>query len=127
MLIFKHKKKKKQVFEFAVVNIKTTFNNTIVTVTDLVGNSICWSSSGSSGFKGARKNSPYAAQCATKNAITKAIEFGIKKVAIILKGRGSGREACIRFIVATNLTILSIEDCTPIAHNGCRPPKKRRL
>jgi small subunit ribosomal protein S11 len=123
----KVKKKQKKVVTIGIANIKTTFNNTIITICDILGNTICWSSSGTSGFKGSRKNTPFAAQTAAKNAATKAIELGMEKIEIILKGRGNGRESSIRALKSAGLSILSIEDKTSVAHNGCRPPKKRRL
>jgi small subunit ribosomal protein S11 len=123
----KQKKKQKKSVEFGIANIKTTFNNTIVTITDILGNTLCWASSGTSGFKGARKNTPFAAQSAARNAALKAIELGMEKIEIVIKGRGNGRETSIRAIKSAGLSILSIEDRTGIAHNGCRPPKKRRL
>ena len=123
----KQKKKQKKSVEIGIANIKTTFNNTIVTITDILGNTLCWASSGTSGFKGARKNTPFAAQSAARNAALKAIELGMEKIEIVIKGRGNGRETSIRAIKAFGLNILSIEDRTAIAHNGCRPPKKRRL
>jgi len=123
----KQKKKEKKSVQVGIANIKTTFNNTIVTITDLLGNTLCWSSAGTSGFKGARKNTPFAAQSAARNAALKAIDLGMEKIEIVLKGRGNGRETSIRAIKSAGLNILSIEDRTGIAHNGCRPPKKRRL
>jgi small subunit ribosomal protein S11 len=123
----KQKKKQKKSVQIGIANIKTTFNNTIVTITDILGNTLCWASSGTSGFKGARKNTPFAAQSAARNAALKALELGMEKIEIIIKGRGNGRETSIRAIKSVGLNILSIEDRTAIAHNGCRPPKKRRL
>lgn len=123
----KIKKKQKKSIQLGIANIQTTFNNTIVTITDTLGNTLCWASSGTSGFKGARKNTPFAAQSAAQNAASKAKELGMEKVEVIIKGRGNGRETSIRALKSVGLTILSIEDRTPIAHNGCRPPKKRRL
>lgn len=93
----------------------------------MFGNTLCWASSGTSGFKGARKNTPFAAQSAARNAALKAIELGLEKIEIVIKGRGNGRETSIRALKSAGLNILSIEDRTAIAHNGCRPPKKRRL
>jgi len=123
----KKKKKQKKSILLGIANIKTTFNNTIVTITDMFGNTICWASSGTSGFKGARKNTPFAAQSAARNAGLKAFELGLQKIEIVIKGRGNGRETSIRALKSVGLNIVSIEDRTPIAHNGCRPPKKRRL
>lgn len=123
----KQKKKQKKSVTVGIANIKTTFNNTIVTICDILGNTVCWASSGTSGFKGTRKNTPFAAQTVAKNAASKAMELGMEKVEIVIKGRGNGRETSIRALKAAGLSIVSIEDKTSIAHNGCRPPKKRRL
>jgi small subunit ribosomal protein S11 len=121
------KKKQKKIVTSGVANIKTTFNNTIITISDIVGNTLCWSSSGTSGFKGTRKSSAFAAQTVAKNAATKAIEFGITKIEIVLKGRGTGREPSIRALKSAGLNIISINDKTSLPHNGCRPPKRRKL
>jgi small subunit ribosomal protein S11 len=121
------KKQKKLLVNVGIANIKSTFNNTIITIADILGNTICWASSGTSGFKGARKNTPFAAQSAARNAALKAIELGMEKVEVVIKGRGNGRETSIRALKSAGLNIISIEDKTGIAHNGCRPPKKRRL
>jgi len=123
----KQKKKQKKLFTVGIANIKTTFNNTIITICDILGNTVCWASSGTSGFKGSRKNTPFAAQTATKNAASKAMEYGMEKVEVVIKGRGNGRETSIRALKAAGLSIVSIEDKTSVPHNGCRPPKKRRL
>lgn len=123
----KQKKKQKKSVAVGIANIKTTFNNTIITISDILGNTICWASSGTSGFKGARKNTPFAAQSAARNAAVKAIELGMEKIEVVIKGRGNGRETSIRALKSAGLNILSIEDKTSVAHNGCRPPKKRRL
>ena len=123
----KQKKKQKKLVAVGIANIKTTFNNTIVTISDFLGNTICWASSGSSGFKGARKNTPFAAQSAARNAALKAMELGMEKIEVVIKGRGNGRETSVRALKSAGLNILSIEDKTSVAHNGCRPPKKRRL
>mgnify|MGYP006073271265 CR=1 FL=1 len=123
----KSKKKQKKLVTVGIANIKTTFNNTIITVCDILGNTVCWASSGTSGFKGSRKNTPFAAQTAAKSAAVKASEYGMEKIEIVIKGRGNGRESSIRAFKAAGLTIVSIEDKTSVAHNGCRPPKKRRL
>jgi small subunit ribosomal protein S11 len=123
----KQKKKQKKLVTVGIANIKTTFNNTIITICDILGNTVCWSSSGTSGFKGTRKNTPFAAQTAARNAAIKAIDFGMEKVEVVINGRGNGRETSIRALKSAGLTIVSIEDKTAVAHNGCRPPKKRRL
>src|SRR5581483_7378023 len=107
--------------------IQSTFNNTIVTVTDPTGGVVSWSSSGASGFKGSRKSTPYAAGMAAENAARKAMENGMRQVEVFVKGPGSGREAAIRSLQAVGLLISSITDVTPIPHNGCRPPKRRRV
>lgn len=121
------KKKQKKVVTNGIANITSTFNNTIVTISDLLGNTVCWASSGTSGFKGARKNTPFAAQSAARNAALKALELGMEKIEVVIKGRGNGRETSVRALKSAGLNILSIEDKTNISHNGCRPPKKRRL
>ena len=123
----KQRKKQKKVYTAGIVNIKTTFNNTIITICDTLGNTLCWTSSGTSGFKGARKNTPFAAQITARNAAAKAILAGMRKVEVVINGRGNGRETSLRAIRATGLAILSIEDKTTVAHNGCRPPKRRKL
>ncbi len=107
--------------------IQATFNNTIVTLTDPQGNVIAWGSSGTAGFKGSRKGTPYAAQLAAHDAARKAMEHGLRQIEVYVKGPGSGREAAIRSLQASGLHITSIRDVTPIPHNGCRPPKRRRV
>jgi len=107
--------------------IQSTFNNTIITLTDPEGNVIAWGSSGSAGFKGSRKGTPYAAQLAARDAARKAMEHGLRQVEVHVKGPGSGREAAIRSLQSSGLYITSIRDVTPIPHNGCRPPKRRRV
>ena len=107
--------------------IQSTFNNTIVTLTDPQGNVIAWASSGTAGFKGSRKGTPYAAQLAARDAARRAMEHGLRQVEIYVKGPGSGREAAIRSLQSSGLYITSIRDVTPIPHNGCRPPKRRRV
>ena len=123
----KKAKKKEKVDANGVANIKSTFNNTIVTLTDIYGNVISWSSAGRMGFKGSRKNTPFAAQLAAQAAAKEAMELGLKKVDVLVKGPGSGRESAIRSLQAAGLEISSIKDVTPIPHNGCRPPKRRRV
>lgn len=108
-------------------HILSTFNNTIVTITDPQGAVICWSSAGQSGFKGSRKSTPYAAQVTAENAARKAMENGMRSVEVFVKGPGAGREAAIRSLQAAGLQITAITDVTPIPHNGCRPPKRRRV
>lgn len=107
--------------------IKSTFNNTLVTLTDPNGNVVSWASSGGSGFKGSRKGTPFAAQLAGENAARRAMEHGMQQVEVYVRGAGSGREAAIRSLQATGLTVTAIRDVTPIPHNGCRPPKRRRV
>lgn len=120
------KKEKKNVLQ-GRVHIQSTFNNTIVTSTDMLGNAIAWSSAGTCNFKGARKGTPFAAQSAAEMVAKKSMEQGMKTVEVYVKGPGSGRETAIRTIQATGLEITLIKDVTPIPHNGCRPPKKRRV
>ncbi|OGI01013.1 MAG: 30S ribosomal protein S11 [Candidatus Melainabacteria bacterium GWF2_37_15] len=120
------KKEKKNVYQ-GRVHIQSTFNNTIVTSTDMLGNSVAWASAGSSGFKGARKGTPFAAQSAAESVAKKSIEQGMKTVEVYVKGPGSGRETAIRSLQSAGLEITLIKDVTPIPHNGCRPPKKRRV
>ncbi len=109
------------------VHIQSTFNNTIVTVTDPMGNALTWTSTGSAGFKGSRKSTPYAAQMAAAQAAKAAMDLGMREADVFLKGPGPGREAAIRSLQTTGLRVRSITDVTPIPHNGCRPPKKRRV
>ena len=111
----------------AVAHIKATFNNTTVTITDTKGDTLCWSSAGTSGFKGSRKSTPFAGQLAAQQAAEKAVKFGVKEVDVKVKGPGSGRESAITALQAAGLTIKSIEDVTPLPHNGCRPKKRRRV
>jgi len=107
--------------------IQSTFNNTLITLTDPNGNVIAWSSAGSAGFKGSRKSTPYAAQLAAEQAARRAMDHGMRQIDVFVRGPGSGREAAIRSLQGAGLTILSIRDVTPIPHNGCRPPKRRRV
>jgi small subunit ribosomal protein S11 len=111
----------------AVAHVSATFNNTMITITDVQGNTIAWSSAGSQGFKGSRKSTPYAAQMAAENAGLKAQEHGVKILEVEIRGPGSGRESALRALQAIGFTITSIRDVTPIPHNGCRPPKRRRV
>ena len=110
-----------------IAHIQATFNNTIVTITDPKGNAIAWASAGTQGFKGSRKSTPFAAQMTAEAAARKAMEMGLKQVEVFVKGPGSGRESAIRAIQAVGLDISMIKDVTPIPHNGCRPPKRRRV
>lgn len=121
------KRKEKKNIEQGVAHIKSTFNNTIVTITDLRGNTLGWSSAGQVGFKGSRKSTPFAAQMAAEAAAKDAMEHGLKEVEVTVKGPGSGREAAIRSLQAAGLEVNMIKDVTPIPHNGCRPPKRRRV
>ena len=121
------KKKEKKNISEGVAHIQSTFNNTIVTITDVSGNVISWSSSGVQGFKGSRKGTPFAAQQAGEEAVKKAKEHGLRSVQVYVKGPGSGRESALRAIQSAGVNITLIKDVTPIPHNGCRPPKKRRV
>ncbi len=123
----KTKKKGTKNVPSGIVHIQASFNNTIVTITDKSGNAVCWSSTGTSGFKGSKKSTPFAAQIAADNAAKKAVEHGMKEVEVFIKGPGAGRESAIRAIQAAGLAIKAIKDVTPIPHNGCRPPKRRRV
>ncbi len=123
----KKTKKKERVDAHGKAHIKATFNNTIISLSDTYGNVISWATAGKSGFKGSRKNTPFAAQIAAEGAAKEAMELGLAKVDVEVKGPGSGREAAIRSLQAAGLEILSIKDVTPIPHNGCRPPKRRRV
>ena len=110
-----------------VAHIRATFNNTVITITDQQGNTIAWSSSGSKGFKGSRKSTPFASQIAAEDAVNKAMEHGIRQVGVHLQGPGGGREAAVRALQSAGLRVTYIRDVTPIPHNGCRPPKRRRV
>ncbi len=121
------KKKEKKNIPFGKVFISATFNNTIVSVTDMDGNVISWSSTGLHGFKGSRKSTPYAAKIVGEDAIKKALEHGLKQVQIIVKGPGSGRESALRAVASSGIRVTNIKDTTPVPHNGCRPPKRRRI
>jgi small subunit ribosomal protein S11 len=120
------KKKTKTIIE-GVAHIHATFNNTIITITDRSGNTIAWATAGGSGFRGSRKSTPFAAQIAAEKAGTKAQEYGLKEISVKIKGPGPGRESALRALNAIGLNVVSIEDVTPLPHNGCRPPKQRRV
>lgn len=120
-------KKRSNVDSNGVAHIQATFNNVIVTITDIYGNTISWSSAGKNGFKGSRKNTPFAAQVSAEAAAKEAYDLGMRKVEVYIKGPGAGREAAIRALYTAGLEITSIKDITPIPHNGCRPPKRRRV
>ncbi|GAB4131769.1 30S ribosomal protein S11 [Thermopirellula anaerolimosa] len=121
------RKKARRHVTMGIVHIKTTFNNTMVTVTDVKGETLCWASAGTSGFKGSRKSTPFAGQMAAQQAAEKAIKMGLKEVDVKVKGPGSGRESAITALQTAGLNIKSIEDVTPLPHNGCRPRKRRRV
>jgi small subunit ribosomal protein S11 len=121
------KKRVKKNIATGVAHIHSTFNNTIITITDPSGNTLAWSSAGSMGFKGSRKNTPFAAQLAAEDAAKKAMEHGVRTIGAFVKGPGAGREAALRSLQASGFKITLIRDVTPIPHNGCRPPKRRRV
>jgi small subunit ribosomal protein S11 len=121
------KKREKKNISTGIVHIQSTFNNTIVTITDPAGNVIAWSSAGVQGFKGSRKSTPFAAQLAAEDAAKKAMEHGMKSVEVYVKGPGAGRESALRSLQAAGFNVVMIKDVTPIPHNGCRPPKRRRV
>ncbi|RED53709.1 30S ribosomal protein S11 [Aestuariispira insulae] len=121
------KRRERKNITSGIVHVKATFNNTMITITDVQGNAISWSSAGSMGFKGSRKSTPYAAQVAAEDAGRKAQEHGVKNLEVNVKGPGSGRESALRALQAIGFVITGIRDVTPIPHNGCRPPKRRRV
>ena len=121
------KRREKKNIERGTVHIQSTFNNTIVTIADMQGNAVSWASAGEMGFKGSRKSTPFAAQTAAETAAKAAMEHGMKTVEVYVKGPGSGRESAIRALESVGLTVTLIKDVTPIPHNGCRPPKRRRV
>ena len=125
--VVRKKRRERKNIEKGQAHIQSTFNNTLVTLTDLSGNALAWSSAGSLGFKGSRKSTPFAAQMAAERAAKAAMEDGLKTVEVYVKGPGSGREAAIRALQSAGLDITMIKDITPIPHNGCRPPKRRRV
>lgn len=122
-----NKKRARKNIANAVAHVKASFNNTIITFTDESGNAISWATSGAAGFSGSRKSTPFAAQVAAEDAARKAMDHGVKNVSVLVKGPGSGRESALRAIAAVGLNVTSIRDVTPIPHNGCRPPKRRRV
>src|SRR3974390_72331 len=121
------KKKVKKSVSTGIAHIQSTFNNTVVTITDVNGNTVAWSSSGSRGFKGSRKSTPFAAQLAAEEAARKAMEHGMRSVAVFVRGPGAGRESALRALQAVGFKVTLIRDVTPVPHNGCRPPKRRRV
>ena len=121
------KRKEKKNIPNGVVHIQSTFNNTIITITDSAGNVVAWSSSGVQGFKGSRKSTPFAAQLAAEDAAKKAMEHGMRTVDVYVKGPGAGRESALRSLQTAGFNVVMIKDVTPIPHNGCRPPKRRRI
>ena len=123
----KAKKKVKKNVQSGIAHIQSTFNNTIVTITDVSGNVVAWSSAGVRGFKGSRKSTPFAAQMAAEKAARAAMEHGVRRVDVFVKGPGSGRETAIRSLAAAGLEVAGIQDVTPVPHNGCRPPRRRRV
>jgi small subunit ribosomal protein S11 len=123
----KGKKKVKKNVQSGIAHIHSTFNNTMITITDVAGNSLAWSTAGAQGFKGSRKSTPFAAQVAAEDCAKKAMDHGIRQLSVSVKGPGSGRESAVRALQAAGIKITMIRDVTPIPHNGCRPPKRRRV
>ena len=121
------RKKVKKNVQSGVAHIQSTFNNTIITITDAAGGALCWSTAGGQGFKGSRKSTPFAAQVAAEECAKKATEHGIRQLAVYVKGPGAGRESAVRALQAAGIKVTMIKDVTPIPHNGCRPPKRRRV
>ena len=121
------KRRERKNVAYGVAHIKSSFNNTVITITDQQGNCIAWASSGNVGFKGSRKSTPFAAQLAAETVARRAMEHGVRKVDVMVKGPGSGRETAIRTLQNTGIEVVGIKDVTPIPHNGCRPPKRRRV
>ena len=121
------KRKARRNVSRGIAHIQATFNNTTVTITDSKGDALCWASAGTSGFKGSRKSTPFAGQCAAQQCAEKASKFGLKEVEVRVKGPGAGRESAVTALQAAGLSVKAIEDVTPLPHNGCRPPKKRRV
>jgi len=125
--VVRTKRRERKNIESGIVHIQSTFNNTIITITDKVGNAISWATAGGMGFRGSKKSTPFAAQQAAEKAAKAAMEHGLKEVDVMVKGPGSGREAAIRSLQAAGLEVSLIKDVTPVPHNGCRPPKRRRV
>ena len=123
----KGKKKVKKNVQSGIAHIQSTFNNTHITITDVAGNALCWGTAGGQGFKGSRKSTPFAAQVAAEEVAKKAMEHGIRQLAVHVKGPGSGRESAVRALQAQGIRVTLIRDVTPVPHNGCRPPKRRRV
>jgi len=121
------KKKVKKNVQNGIAHIQSTFNNTIITITDVAGNALCWATSGQQGFKGSRKSTPFAAQVAAEQCARKAMDHGIRTLGVYIKGPGAGRETALRALQAAGIRITLIKDVTPVPHNGCRPPKRRRV
>ena len=121
------RKKVKKSVQTGIAHIQSTFNNTMITITDVSGNTLCWSTAGGQGFKGSRKSTPFAAQVAAEECSKKAMEHGIRQLSIYVKGPGAGRESAVRALQAAGIKITLIRDVTPVPHNGCRPPKRRRV
>ncbi len=121
------RKKVKKNVQSGIAHIQSTFNNTLITITDAAGNALCWSTAGGQGFKGSRKSTPFAAQVAAEECAKKAMDHGIRQLAVSVKGPGSGRESAVRAIQAQGIKVTLIRDVTPVPHNGCRPPKRRRV
>jgi small subunit ribosomal protein S11 len=123
----KGRKKVKKNVQSGIAHVHSTFNNTVVTITDVAGNALCWGTAGSSGFKGSRKSTPFAAQVAAEECAKKAMEHGVRQLAVYVKGPGGGRESAVRALQSQGIRVTLIRDVTPIPHNGCRPPKRRRV
>ena len=126
-VVKKVKRRTKKNIPVGIVHIQSSFNNTMITVTDPMGNCVAWSTAGSCGFKGSRKGTPFAAQLATEDAVKKAMDHGLRQVTVVVLGPGAGRESALRALTRTGVRVTSIRDMTPIPHNGCRPPKRRRV
>jgi small subunit ribosomal protein S11 len=121
------RKKVKKNVQTGIAHIQSTFNNTIITITDVSGGALCWSTAGGQGFKGSRKSTPFAAQVAAEECAKKAVEHGVRQISVYVKGPGAGRESAVRALQAAGIKVTMIKDVTPIPHNGCRPPKRRRV